>query len=98
MNNISYADVIFKLTEKDVISRRHVSHIEAENDEFKRIGRLLDIIGRRSLKQYHLFIDCLRDSNQPHVVNALESDAGLYCKINKTILYFSHFEHCLTYK
>jgi len=42
----------------------------------ERIRELLDIIKRRSLAQYKQFVECVRATNQEHVIRVLESIGG----------------------
>ena len=54
------------------ISDGHMSAINKYTTQTGMNGELLDILRRRSLAQYKLFIQCLRETKQDHVIHRLE--------------------------
>ena len=54
------------------ISDGHMSAINKSATQTEMNGELLDILRRRNLVQYKLFIQCLREAKQDHVIHLLE--------------------------
>jgi hypothetical protein len=42
------------------------------------VGKLLDVMERKSVSDFNVFLDCLAENGQAHVVTLLTEDAGLY--------------------
>ena len=58
------------------LNDRHVDGIKTHVKRPDQIRELLDIMKRRSFAQYKQFVECVRATNQEHVVRVLDSDGG----------------------
>ena len=54
----------------------HMEHIMGFNARRSKISELLDIIRRRSMLHFKLFLRCLRDTEQTYIADALEDHSG----------------------
>ena len=73
---IWYKDLSNLLYEHGVISNDHKSFIQAGEGPREKCKRFLDILNRRCIKDYQLFLTCLRSAGSGHVAEALETQGG----------------------
>ena len=59
-----------------VINKRQMDFISSKATSQNKIEVLLDILHRRSLRDYQQMISCLRQSNQSHIADVFESGGG----------------------
>src|SRR6218665_2726691 len=65
--------LIEELYSRNVVTKRHKDFICGQQlSEFKRSETFLDILRRRSFRDYKETIKCLRASNQKHIAEILE--------------------------
>ena len=69
--------LIEELYSRKVLTRRHNDFICGQFSKFKKIETFLDILRRRSFRDYKETIKCLRASNQTHIAEILEGGGNL---------------------
>ena len=74
IENLRLKDLLNSLFACDVISPRQKDHIIEYNKSSDRIGELLDIMRRRSVHQFRLFLQCLRDTEQGFIADIIMTD------------------------
>ena len=98
INNMTCGSLIFELLAQEVISLRHYEVLDTLLINFKKNEELLNIILRRSFRQYKSFVGCLRSTHQSHLANLLDAEGGNYTIIlqflkdfaNNSFMSFSH--------
>ena len=63
---------------KGCINHQHCCKIEETSPRFKRNRKLLNILLKRSVADYDLFIECLKICDQEHLAQLLEIREGEY--------------------
>lgn len=69
-------ELINLLYSKEVINKRHRNFISSKSTPEDRNEALLEILRRCSLYSYKQTIICLRESNQNHIAEILETGGG----------------------
>ena len=75
-NNLSYEHLSDWLREHEVFSEAHMEFIETAETRREKVMRLLDILSRRSTKDYQIFITCLKSCQHQHVADLLQNGGG----------------------
>ena len=81
VDNIHYSSIAYSLIQHGVISDRHKASIEETQNGFERVGRLLDVLRRRSEEDFRQFVECLEEEGHGLAAGMLQSDylnKGLY--------------------
>ena len=69
--------LVANLYAKNCITNRQRKSIEAGEDDPKKNDRLLEIMSRKSVANFNLFVKCLQDTQQGHVAALLlNHDSG----------------------
>ena len=63
---------------KDCINHQQCCDIKQTLPRFKRNRKLLNILLKRSVADYDLFVDCLKNRGQGHLARLLEISKGEY--------------------
>ena len=74
IDNIYYSTIADSLLQHVVISGRHKASIEETLNGFDRVGRLLDILQRRSMDDFYRFIKCLEETGHTLMAETLKSN------------------------
>lgn len=69
-------DLICKLQAAKIINPRQYNIISEESSDVRKNTVLLNIIRRRSVKDYNSTVDCLIASNQKHIAEILKKGGG----------------------
>src|SRR5688572_5300185 len=70
-------ELIEKLYSRNILNKRHKDFICGQLSELKKSETFLDILRRRSFRDYKETIKCLRASNQKHIAEILEGGGKL---------------------
>jgi Caspase recruitment domain len=77
IDNIRYDYISDWMYGHHVISKKHLEFIEeVKTNNSSMIRRLIDILSRRSMKEYRMFLTCLKTCHHPHVADLLENGGG----------------------
>lgn len=71
-------ELIEELYSKNVITMRHYDFICGPLSELKKSETFLDILRRRSFRDYKEAIKCLRSTNQQHIAGIFEGGGNLF--------------------
>ena len=61
---------------KGCINDQQCCNIEQTSPYFKRNRKLLNILSKRSVVHYDLFVDCLKSNGQEHLADLMEIGQG----------------------
>ena len=78
VDQISLNGLVDLLSSVGCISDKHREVVNQPGTVWQQIGRLMDIIERRSFTQYKQFVESLRLTAQSYVADYLERDGGKY--------------------
>src|SRR6218665_213122 len=70
-------ELIEELYSRNVLTKRHKDFISGQLSELKKSETFLDILRRRSFRDYKETIKCLRASKQTHIAEILEGGGNL---------------------
>lgn len=87
----SHSGLISILFSKDVISLREYDFISEKPSKQEKNTALLDIIRRRSVKDYDSIVSCFGDSNQKHVADILKKLKNGGGR-SSDVIYFGYFQ------
>lgn len=73
IDSLDGSDLSLAMFSADIINKRHKETIHSYPTNHEKSEVLLDIIVRQSRSDFLKTIDCLEESNQPHVINILRS-------------------------
>ena len=77
IDNIRYENISDWMYGHRVISKKHLEFIEEpKTNNSSMIRRLIEILSRRSMKEYGMFLTCLKTCHHPHVADLLENGGG----------------------
>ena len=71
METIEHSGLIAQLFAEDVIDTQDKDYLEAESSSVRRNEKMLAMLGRKSKQQFDLFLKCLSETEQRHVVKEL---------------------------
>lgn len=74
---LDLTDLLGRLYSSDVINRRQMDSISSKPTSHEKNEALLDILRRRSLRDYIQTIACLRLSQQRHIAETLDKGGGI---------------------
>lgn len=78
-------DLISRLYSNGVINRRHFDFISSKSTTNEKNKALLEILSRCSLRSFDKTIICLRESNQDHIAEILETGESKHDSTVRTI-------------
>ena len=77
MENLDPDNVLVtELFSKGCINYQQCRDIEQTSPKFKKNRKLLNFLLKRSVADYELFVDCLKNSDQGHFAEILETKKG----------------------
>ena len=82
ITNIIYQTIANSLISRDIISERHKSHIESDCDSFRRVKILLEVLQRRSGRDFEEFISCLEECGHRDYAEMFRT-GGKFCVLLK---------------
>lgn len=86
---LELVDLLSCLHSTNVINKRQMELISSQQTSFKRNDTLLNILRRRSLRDYRQTIACLLLSNQKHIAEIFENGGGrMHIMLLVNVLYF----------
>ena len=68
--------LILECSSKGCINHQQCQDIEQTSPQFKRNRKLLNFLLKRSVADYDLFVDCLKNCVQEHLAELLEISQG----------------------
>ena len=75
VNNIDIKGALLdSLYERGCLSHEHVAAVRQRGTDSHQIGRLLDIMERRSFGHCNGFLEALKETKQDHVIEVLKDD------------------------
>ena len=86
VDNISDIPVLLNaLLAKKCFTQHHVQSVQKETMIFRQIEEMLDILVRRSLTHYRLFMDCLRSTKQGFIADTIQAVENGEGKVFETL-------------